>query len=116
MSLNRRAFLAVQGAALGLPLALAPASLLAAAAAKSKAPKLDDWGQVIKLFRLSAEYLHFASFYLVSHPQPVRAAVEAFREALDANPFLVVEHGMFQSEAENLQRKVCEGVAAYLGG
>ena len=33
----------------------------------------------------------------------------------DANPFLTDEHGMFETDAENLQRKVREDIAAYLG-
>ena len=46
-------------------------------------------------FALRRDLAHFASFYLVSHPRPVREAIEALRRALDENPFEVVEHGLF---------------------
>ncbi|GAA0708719.1 aminotransferase class V-fold PLP-dependent enzyme [Dokdonella soli] len=115
MPLSRRSFLAMQGGALGA--ALLPSGLLAAVQAKTPPlPPLDDWDKVRAQFRLSPDYLHFAGFYLASHPESVRAAVDGFRRALDENPFLIVEHGMFESDAENLQRKVREDIAAYLGG
>src|SRR5437870_3695580 len=43
------------------------------------------------------------------------ACAQAFRTALDDNPFLTVERGMFEGEALNMQRKVREDAAAYLG-
>lgn len=98
--------------------ALAPAGrLLAAVEARTPAgPKLDDWRAVRAQFRLSPKFTHLSGFYIASHPAPVRDAIEAFRKAIDDNPFLAVEHGMFESDAENLQRKVREEAAAYLGG
>jgi len=50
-------------------------------------------------------------FYLVSHPRPVREAIEALRRAIDENPFEVVEHGLFTKPEE-----VRRAAAAYLGG
>ncbi len=114
MNLSRRGFLAVNGAALGA--SLIPGGLLAAVQARSAPmPALKDWSEVRRQFRLTPDYMHFAGFYLASHPEPVRAALESFRNALDANPFLTVEHGMFETDAENLQRKVRADIAAYLG-
>lgn len=114
MAVSRRAFLALQGAALGA--AFVPGRLLAEATARTEPiPKLDDWNAVRALFRLTPEYRHFAGFFIVSHPTPVRQAIEAFRDALDANPFLVVEHGMFGSDAQNLPLAVCNEAGAYLG-
>ncbi|MBS0514593.1 MAG: aminotransferase class V-fold PLP-dependent enzyme [Proteobacteria bacterium] len=115
MTLSRREFIATNGALLGA--AALPRSLLAEVEARSAPmPALKDWGQIRRQFRLTPEYLHFSGFYIASHPQPVRAAIENFRDVLDANPFLTVENGMFESEAQNLQDKVCVDVAAYLGG
>src|SRR3989442_3297184 len=115
MTTSRRAFLALHGAALGT--SLLPGRLLAAVASRSPPmPRLDDWAKIRAQFALSPGYLHFAGFYVASHPAPVRAAIDAWRQALDENPFLVVERGMFETEAENLQRKVREDIAAYLGG
>lgn len=115
MRLSRRGFIAANGALLGT--ALLPRSLLAEVEARSAPmPALKDWEEIRRQFRLTPDYLHFSGFYIASHPQPVRAAIESFRDALDANPFLTVENGMFESEAQNLQKKVRDEVAAYLGG
>ena len=109
MTTSRRAFLAGTGLFAG--------RLLAAAEKHTPPmPRLDDWSEVRRQFRLSKEHANFAGFYIASHPAPVRAAIDAWRLALDENPFLVVEHSMFESEAENAQRKVRAAVAEYLGG
>jgi isopenicillin-N epimerase len=114
MAVTRRSFLALNGAALGA--ALVPGRLLAEVAARTEPlPQLGDWSAVRSLFRLTPEYRHFSGFFIASHPAPVRQAIEAFRDAMDANPFLVVEHGMFASEAQNLQLAVCNEAAPYLG-
>ncbi len=114
MDLSRRSFLTLQGAALGA--ALLPTNLLAAVEAHTPTqPKLDDWGQVRSQFSLARDFLHFAGFYIASHPKPVKDAIEGFRRALDANPFLTVEQGMFEGEAKSLQAKVCADMAPYLG-
>lgn len=113
MQLSRRSFLVAQSAALGA--ALAPHGLLAAAQANTAPlPSLDDWTQVRRQFRMSPDYLHFSYFFLASHPEPVRAAIEGYRRAIDDNPYLVVEHALFASEAENLHRRVCAEAAPYL--
>jgi len=114
MQLSRRTFLAANGAAIGAT--LIPGGLLAAVKAKTPATsRLDDWESVRRQFVLSPEYLHFAGFFIVSHPAPVRAAIDGFRRAIDENPFLVVEQGMFEAEFGKMQRKVGEDVAPYLG-
>src|SRR5947208_7982452 len=89
MSPSRRAFLALNGAALGA--SLVPRGLLAAVESRSQPmPRLDDWGKVRAQFRLAPDYVHLAGFYISSHPVPVRAAIDAWRQVLDENPFLVV--------------------------
>jgi len=90
------------------------ASLEAAAAASPPAP--GDWAAVKALFDLAPGRMHFASFYLASHPRPVREAIERHRRSLDADPFGTVEHGMFEGASENLERRSARDVAAYLGG
>ena len=115
MSLSRRQLLAAPAALAAT--ALLPGRLLAAVEAQTPAlPDLSDWEAVRAQFALDPSYRHFASFYIASHPTPVRAAIEAYRRAMDANPYLVVEHGMFGSDEENLPMKVCAAVGAYLGG
>jgi selenocysteine lyase/cysteine desulfurase len=115
MTLSRRAFLAAQGAAAGA--VLVPGRLLAALeAATPPTPAVDDWAKVRGLFRLSPEYLHFAGFFIASHPAPVRDAIESWRKAMDENPFMVVDGGLFEDEAKNVQSRVREAAATYLGG
>src|SRR5437588_7846666 len=121
LSLNRRGFVASVGW-----------SFLASAAARGDAPKpaaaagaenFSDWSQVRVQFDLSPEWLHFSQFYIVSHPRPVRQAIERYRRLLDANPFTTVEHGMGfeafvaqQSPEETLPSRVQRAAADYLGG
>jgi len=115
MPVSRRDFIVRSGVALAAT--LAPGRLLAAVEKQTPAPApLSRWADVRAQFALAPGYLHFSSFFITSHPRPVRDAIEAFRKALDANPFLTVERGMFESETANLQRKVCEDLAGYLGG
>lgn len=112
---SRRAFLAAQGALFAA--AAAPTGLLAALVADTPPlPRLDDWESVRGLFRLDPAYLHFSGFFIASHPEPVRQAIETFRRTLDANPLLTVEHGMFGTDEQNLERVVREAAAPYLGG
>jgi len=109
MSTSRRAFLALNSAALGA--SLLPRGLLGAVESRSPPmPRLDDWAKVRAQFRLAPDYLHLAGFYIASHPAPVRAAHRRLPSGHRRNPFLVVERGMFESQAENLQRKVRESV------
>ena len=115
MSLSRRQFLAVPSALAAT--ALLPGPLLAAVAARTPPlPDLSDWNQVRAQFALDPDYRHFASFYIASHPAPVRAALEGYRRALDANPLHTVDHAMFGSDEQNLPMQVCADIARYLGG
>ena len=114
MQLSRREFLASASAIAAT--AAMPSRLLAALEKQSvPLPDLQKWSEVRAQFPLTRNYLHFASFFIASHPRPVREAIDGFRRVIDANPALVVERGMFESEAENMQRKVREDVADYLG-
>ena len=107
---------------LGMPLALAAAAVvpdgfMAALAQETPAlPDLSDWNRVRAQFTLDPDYAHFSSFFISSHPAPVRAAIDAYRRALDRNPFRVVEHGMFEGEEHNIPLKVQHAIAQYLAG
>jgi len=117
MPISRRGFLTANG--LAASAAVLPSTLLAAVqAAEAAAPvvKLDNWSRVRAQFRLTPEYLHFASFFIASHPEPVRRAIEHFRDAIDRNPFLIVEHGLFGSDEQDLPLKVRQDIADYIGG
>ena len=115
MGITRRHLLAAPAAlAAG---SLLPGSLLAAATAQTPPlPDLSDWEAVRAQFALDPGYLHFASFFIASHPAPVREALDGYRRAIDANPFLFVERAMFEDDAHNLPLQVCAEVAEYLGG
>ena len=113
MQLTRRSFLAAPAA---LSAALLPGSLLAALEAETPAtPDLSTWESVRAQFALDPAFMHFASFYIASHPAPVQAAIDGHRRAMDRNPFHVVEHGMFSEGAENLHVQVQSEIADYLG-
>ncbi|AKH37696.1 MULTISPECIES: aminotransferase class V-fold PLP-dependent enzyme [Nitrosomonas] len=109
MSVTRREFLlsatwtAVASAA--LPLA-ATGNNHAASAFDSL-----DWASVRAQFNLSPDYIHLASFYIASHPRPVREAIDKYRKAIDENPYLVVKQGRFE-----IATRICEAAAAYSGG
>jgi len=70
-----------------------------------------DWGWVRDQFDASRDLAHFASFFIASHPRPVREAIDSLRRAIDANPYEVVEHGLFTKPLE-----VRTAAAKYLGG
>jgi isopenicillin-N epimerase len=115
MSVSRRQFLTVP-AALGAA-ALLPGGFMAALAKETPAlPDLSDWNRVRAQFVLDPAYAHFASFFIASHPAPVREAIDAYRRAIDRNPFLTVEHGMFQGDEHNIPLQVQRAVADYLLG
>lgn len=104
MTLSRRAFM---GAAAASAAVLRPRPVFAAPAVQSE----PDWGWVRAQFDLDPEWMHFSSFFLASHPRPVRREIDRIREEIDRNPFAFVEHGLFDRP-----RAVREAAAAYLGG
>ena len=112
--LDRRGFLALGGTALAA--AAVPSPLLAAVQQRTPPPAdLGDWKSVRAQFALAPGKLHFASFYLASHPKPVRDAIDAFRRTLDEEPYLETEHRMFTDGAHNLQLAIRDELAPYLG-
>ena len=115
MSLSRRGFLTAP--AMLAAGALVPSALMTALAAQAApAADLSDWDRVRAQFTLDPAYQHFASFFIASHPAPVREAIEGYRRAIDANPFLVIERGLFEDEADNVPLQVQTVIAEYLGG
>ncbi len=95
MSTNRRHFLVNTG------LTIAAAALSARGQDSSRpsfAPGKPDtnnlnssWAAVREQFdSLSRDYIHLSSSFLVSHPRPVREAIEKHRRAIDDNPLLKI--------------------------
>ena len=97
--------------------ALASSGLLGALAAESvPMPDLTSWDKVRAQFALDPQLAHFATFFIASHPAPVRDAIEAWRRAMDKNPFHVIESGMFEEESKNVPLKVQTTIGEYIGG
>lgn len=91
--------------------AASAAALHARPAVSAPLPSRPDWEWVRAQFDLDPDWLHFSSFFLASHPRPVRREIERIREELDRNPFAFVEHGLFERP-----RAVREAAGRYLGG
>jgi isopenicillin-N epimerase len=113
MSLDRRTFLARAGlgaAATGLVgVGSSPACALTTAEGAL------DWAAVRGLFNLAPDWIHLASFFLVSHPKPVREAIDEYRRRLDANP-MWLDEVMFEDGHEHIQDRLKATIAPYLGG
>jgi isopenicillin-N epimerase len=70
-----------------------------------------NWEEVRSLFNYDREYVQLgASQFIVSHPKPVRDAIDAFRKELDANPVLYTE------EKENSMMQRVREIAAHFHG
>jgi isopenicillin-N epimerase len=110
MEFSRRAFLgaATASAAAGAFATLGRAHDQDGAAGHLHAP---DWAAVRDEFHVAPGLAHFASFFIASHPRPVREAISRLRSAIDENPFEVVEHGLFTRP-----QQVRSAAAAYIGG
>jgi len=121
MPLNRRDFVTTIGLSLaGTLSARASANeSLAVPAIKSTS----DWATIRAQFNLSPDWLHFSQFYIVSHPKPVRDAIERYRNMLDTHPFTTVEHGMGfdsflgeEAQQDPFPVRVQQAAASYIGG
>ncbi|MDQ3040238.1 MAG: aminotransferase class V-fold PLP-dependent enzyme, partial [Pseudomonadota bacterium] len=115
MALSRRNFLMAPAALAAT--SFIPTGLLAAVAAETPPlPDLSNWEGVRAQFTLDPSYAHFASFFIASHPTPVRESIEGYRRAIDRDPFHVLERGLFEDDANNLPLQVQTEIASYLGG
>ena len=74
-------------------------------------PVADDWESVRRQFLLDRRYIQMSQFFLASHPQPVRAAIEAHRRGLDENPFLYVEENV-----ERFEMATRQAASEHMGG
>ncbi|MET0535288.1 MAG: aminotransferase class V-fold PLP-dependent enzyme, partial [Steroidobacter sp.] len=115
--MNRRDFVTTMG------VSMAGAAAAQSAIADDNALRSADWSSVRAQFNLAPGLLHFSQFFLVSHPRPVRDAVERYRRLLDANPVATVEHGLglqayFDNKVhdEPLPFRVQRAAADYIGG
>ena len=115
VDVDRRAFLHRTGltfaaAALAQGTPSHAADVLPGRASSAPAGNLQSWDAVRDLFQLARDYLHFGGLYLASHPTPVRDAIDAHRQGLDANPVLYLRQQGRVAEAA-----VLRAAGAYLG-
>ena len=59
----------------------------------------NSWDAVRAEFALDPQLAHFAAYVLATHPAPVRAAIERWREALDNDPATIVHEAYSHDEA-----------------
>jgi len=118
MIVDRRSFLVSTGLSTAAGV-LAPSSkaLARPQAATPTSPSTGqaDWDAIRNEFALSRDYIHLGSFYLASHPRPVREAIEKYRTILDENP-LFVEEVMFRNWDDNKPDQLKKVIAEYVGG
>jgi isopenicillin-N epimerase len=120
--MKRRAFLVGAAAATAAPLVQScrahgdtsagsgAAGSGASVPSRAAAADLRDWEQVRRQFALDYSWIHMAQFLMASHPEPVRAAIEAHRRGLDENPALYIEENVGRFE-----RATRDAAASYLG-
>ena len=109
--MDRRDFLTATSLALGSSLLPASLPLSAQSNASTSQIQAADWVGLRKLFALSYDYVHLATFLLASHPKPVADAIERHRRAFDANPAdYWHEHFM------TIDGKIASAAAQYMGG
>jgi tetratricopeptide (TPR) repeat protein len=54
--------------------------------AAGEEPDPDQWSQLRQQFSLSPEYIHMSALLIVSHPAPVREAIEQYRRVVRLDP------------------------------
>jgi isopenicillin-N epimerase len=105
--MDRRQFLT--GAAIGGAAALtgAPAIPAAPAALPNTAT---GWADIKRQFDIAPGIVQMSSFYLASHPKPVRDAIELHRRGLDRD-----SHSYIEQHVGPLERAIRDQASAYLG-
>jgi isopenicillin-N epimerase len=68
------------------------------------------WAAIKQQFEIEPGIVQMSSFYLASHPRPVRQAIERHRRGLDREA-----HGYIQENVARLERAVRDEAARYMG-
>jgi hypothetical protein len=100
--MDRRQFLAAAAAG-GAAVAVSPTSVGAeqASASATLPDGTSPWAAIKKQFDIAPGIVQMSSFYLASHPRPVREAIERHRRGLDQEA-----HGYIEGNAAHLERAV----------
>ena len=69
-----------------------------------------SWADIKSQFDIAPGIIQMSSFYLASHPKPVREAIERHRRGLDRE-----SHGYIEQNVGPLERAVRDQASAYLG-
>jgi selenocysteine lyase/cysteine desulfurase len=123
MTINRRQFVAtvtagLAGGAAACGNGAAPVLQTAPPAAERKLLASNgnvDWQAVRELFPLSKDWVHLASFLLVSHPKPVADAIEHFRRKIDADAGWIEDAAFSDAEGRPFSA-IKRALADYIGG
>lgn len=113
MTINRRDFVAAT--ALGMIGGTAESAAISKESPKPDAAESLDWAKVRAQFNLAPGILHFSQFFLVSHPRPVREAIEKYRRMLDADPVSTVEKYV-PLTGGGMQSELTGSASEYIGG
>jgi len=105
--MDRRQFLTT--AAVGGAAALGAGYALAGAAGALPSSE-SSWAEIKRQFDIAPGIVQMSSFYLASHPAPVREAIERHRRGLDHD-----SHSYIEQNVGPLERAVREHASAYLG-
>jgi len=108
--MQRRQFLARTGLALGMAAVAANVPFARSFARTAWPQNIDTWNEVREQFNLAPDLIHMSTFFLASHPRPVREAIERHRQGLDANPF----EYWWENEVPR-EKEVLEAASKYLG-
>lgn len=112
MTFDRRTLLTRTASILGAGLVAASSGPAdpAATADDRRAAWEAYWDGIRRQFPLSPDYVHLSAMFISSHPDPVRRAIEAHRQALDANPALYLEENN-----SRLRGLALEAAGRYMG-
>ena len=115
MPLDRRRFLSGLAAGVAAGALLPFRSSLSAAQPLVGEDSRVDWSAVRAEFDLDPRWIHLSTFFLVSHPRPVREAIERWRRQIDQNP-LSLEEALFHPGTEHPLESVKRALGEYMGG
>ena len=110
MNVDRRRFLQSTGLTLAGFAALSRSTRVTVASTPEPLD-FDTWEGIRDQFPVSPDYIHLSSFFLASHPRPVRDAIDQYCRELDLNPLAAVEEEEFGKRL-----RVERAVAEYVGG
>ena len=107
--MDRRQFLTA--AAVGGAAAIGGGAYSALEASNAVLPTPESsWAEIKRQFDIAPGIVQMSSFYLASHPAPVREAIERHRRGLDLD-----SHSYIEANVGPLERAVREQASAYLG-